>query len=617
MHWSRSTPLAGTDSSNEPRESREHEQPEMPRVPGSLPRGWDQTPLRVGIPVAVVVLGCVAASHGDQTRIGAWGLIQALPALYFVSTALLTVSFFLELFGRHRPSSLVLAVHVIGMVVLLHGAPGFLESEPRFPTAWLHVGYTDQILDRGVSAPKIDARFNWPGFFGAAAAVTGAGGLKSALPLLRWAPVFMVLLYLPPLYVIGKHLTRSGTAAWLGLWLFLLVNWVGQDYYAPQALGFVLFLMSIAIMVTFFRDGTQLSLGSRLSTRRDQLPYDGLPDVAAGPRFKIALVTLLVLSAAALAASHQLSPIVLVLASTALVLAGRSRLHVFPVIAGILTLGWISVGATAFWVGHLNTIFGGVGNVDAVVNNSVGERIAGSGPHLTLVHLRLELTAAVWALMALSILILWIRRQPPLTLVALAVVPLVMVVQNYGTEGVLRIFLFSSPFACLIIAQMLLVLVSRRPGQVLVAAAALALIPLFLLTRYGNESFEQVRPAEVQALRTLYEIAPAGSDLVSPTSQVPWRFEHATDYDYSRPGNPEGFRRGDPNAVRVLVDKRAGDARGIYLVITTSQIVYSKDALGEAPHWFDEVRSLLTAANGYRLVYRNADAFIYQWEDPR
>jgi hypothetical protein len=606
-----------TVASTKPSDGTEHEWRAKSRTTVSLLPSWDQPPLRLAVAFVVVVLGCVAASHGDQVQIGAWGLIQALPLLYFVSTALLTVSFFLELFRRDRSSNLVLAAHLIGMVVLLHGAPGFLEQEPRFATAWLHAGYTDQILDRGVSAPKIDARFNWPGFFGAAAAVTGAGGLVSSLALLRWAPVFMVLLYLPPIYVIGKHLTGSGTAAWLGLWLFLLVNWVGQDYFAPQSLGFVLYLMPIAIIVTFFRDGPHLPLGSRLSAWRDGLSYDGLPDVTVGPRIKIALAVLLVLITTALAVSHQLSPIVLVLASTALVLVGRFRLLVFPVIAGILTLGWISVGATPYWVGHLHTIFGGVGDVDAVVNNSVGERIAGSAAHLTLVNLRLGLTGAVWALMALSTLILWIRRHPPLTLFALAAAPFVMVVQNYGSEGVLRIFLFSSPFACVIIAQMLVALVGRRPVQVLVAAAALALVPLFLLTRYGNESFEQVRPNEIEALRTLYMIAPLGSNLVSPTAQVPWRFAFATDYDYSRPHDPEGFLRGKLGAVRVLVDGESDDDHETYLVITTSQMIYASEALGESPNWFDEVRPLLTRANGYRLLYRNADAMIYEYKAPR
>lgn len=590
---------------------------EPPVRPGTVRAGrHDQVLVRLGVAVALVVVGCGAASQGDQSRIGAWGLIEALPPLYYVSIVLLTASFFTELFSTaHRPSGAVLATHVVGMVVLLHGAPGFLESEPRFATAWLHAGFTGQILDHGVSRPKVDARFDWPGFFGAAAAAAGSGGLRSALPLLRWAPVFMVLLYLPSLYVIGRHLTRSAVTAWLGIWMFLLVNWVGQDYFAPQSVGLVLYLALVAILVTFFRQGRHLPIGPGVSRWRDRLPLDGSPDIATGPRLRVALVVLLVLAAGALAMSHQLSPIALVIGSAALVLAGRSRLLAYPVVAAVLTVGWISVGATAYWVGHKDALFGSFGDVQSVFSHSVGERLAGSAIHQQVVHIRLGYTVGVWVLTAAALVLLWVRRRPPVTLTALATAPFLMVVQDYGTEGLLRVFLFSAPFATLVVVQAVVEL-ARDHGRFVLGAVAIALVPLFVLTRYGNESFEQVRPAEVQAMRTVFRIAPPGSDLVSPTSQIAWRFAHAADFDFKRPHDRVGFRRADPAAVRVL---RATSAPAVptYLIVTTSQIQYAVQALGEPPDWFDRVRALLTPENGYRLVYRNADAEVYQWEVPR
>ena len=268
-------------------------------------------------------------------------------------------------------------------------------------------------------------------------------------------------------------------------------------------------------------------------------------------------------------------------------------------------------------MGHLHTIFGGVGDVNRVVDSSVGERIGGSAAHLDLLHLRLAYTGTLWALMVISALILWVRRHPPLTLSVLAAAPFVLVVQNYGSEGVLRIFLFSSPFACLIVAQLLVGLTTRRLAQVIVAVVAVALIPVFVLTRYGNESFEQVRPAEIEAIRTLYAIAPPGSDLVSPTAQIPWRFEFATDYDYSRPRDPLGFRRGDPGAIRTLVAPTSHEPPATYLVVTTGQVLYASEAEGSPSDWFERVRPMLTPANGYRLVYENPDAVIYQYQDPQ
>jgi hypothetical protein len=567
--------------------------------------------------LTVVAIGCVAASQGDQNRIGQWGLIQALPTLYFVTVAVLTVSFFLELFRPQAGSPLVLAGHVIGMVLLLHGAPGFLEQEPRFATAWLHAGFTNQILDHGVARPGVDARFNWPGFFGAAAAVTGAAGLHSAVPLLRWAPVFMLLLYLPSVFVIGRQLTGSAVVAWLGLWLFLLINWVGQDYFAPQSIGLILYLSVMAILVTFFRDGEQFPLGRRLSALRTKLGYDGLPDVASGPRTRVALVAVLIALTAALAMTHQLSPIGLVLASALLVVVGRCRLILFPVVAAVLTLGWISVAATPYWTGHLDTMFGGLGNVNAVVDNAVGERIRGSSAHLELIRVRLWFTGAVWACMALAVVGLWIRRRPPLTLAALAAAPFFTLVQNYGDEGVLRVFLFSSPFAALLIAAFVVTTRARRAARGLVVITCVALGPLFVLTRFGNESYEQVRPREVAAVRELYRVAPLGSTLVTPTTQVPWRFQNAADYDYERPRDRDGFFNGDPESIRLLVPKSAQSSPGTYLLVTTGQADYASEAQGALPNWFRRVEPLLTPANGYRLLLRNPDARVYEYQAPR
>lgn len=577
----------------------------------------DRPVVRLAGALAIAAVGCVAASQGDQNRIGQWGLIQALPPLYFVGLAVLTVSFFAELFRPHARSPLVLAGHVLGMVILLHGAPGLLESEPRFATAWLHAGFTNQILDRGVARPGVDARFNWPGFFGAAAAVTGAAGLHSALSLVRWAPVFMLLLYLPSVFVIGRQLTASFVTAWLGLWLFLFVNWVGQDYFAPQSIGLVLYLSAIAILVTFFRDGEKFPVGKRMSRWRAKLGYDGVPDVAAGPRTRVAVMVLLIALAGALAMTHQLSPIGLVLTSFLLVLVGRCRLILFPVVAAVLTLGWISVAATPYWIGHLDTMFGGLGNVNAVVDNAVGGRIRGSTAHLEVIQVRLWFTGAVWACMAVAVVGLVIRRRAPLTLAALSAAPFLTLVQNYGDEGVLRVFLFSSPFACLMVADLVVTTRARRAAQALVVVVCLALGPLFVLTRFGNEWYEQVRPAEVSAVRHLYQIAPLGSLLVTPTTQVPWRFEHAADYHYERPRDADGFLRADPGAVRQLVPHSSQNGPRAYLLVTTGQEVYASEAQGAAPNWFDRVRPLLNPANGYRLILRNRDASVYEYQAPR
>jgi hypothetical protein len=262
-------------------------------------------------------------------------------------------------------------------------------------------------------------------------------------------------------------------------------------------------------------------------------------------------------------------------------------------------------------------MFGGLGNVNAVVDNAVGGRIRGSTAHLDIIAVRLWFTGAVWACMAVAVIGLLIRRRAPLTLAALGAAPFLTLVQNYGDEGVLRVFLFSSPFACLMIADLVVTTRARRAAQALVVVVCLALGPLFVLTRFGNEWYEQVRPAEVSAVRRLYQVAPLGSMLVTPTTQVPWRFEHAADYQYERPRDPEGFLRADLGAVRRLLASSSQSGARTYLLLTTGQEVYASEAQGAAPNWLDRVRPLLTPVNGYRLLLRNRDASVYEYQAPR
>ena len=54
-----------------------------------------------------------------------------------------------------------------------------------------------------------------------------------------------------------------------------------------------------------------------------------------------------------------------------------------------------------------------------------------------------------------------------------------------------------------------------------------------------------------------------------------------------------------------------------YLVVTRGQLIYAAQARRLPVNWFWPVRRQLTAANGYRLVYSNPDAWIYEYGAPR
>ena len=82
--------------------------------------------------------------------------------------------------------------------------------------------------------------------------ITGAAGVHSLLPLMTWWPVVIDLLLLIPFMLLTRALRLSWRARWFAALLFSLGNWVGQDYFSPQSLNFLLYLAFLAILLTWF-----------------------------------------------------------------------------------------------------------------------------------------------------------------------------------------------------------------------------------------------------------------------------------------------------------------------------------------------------------------------------
>ncbi|HET7093206.1 MAG TPA: hypothetical protein VFI22_07010, partial [Thermomicrobiales bacterium] len=185
--------------------------------------------------LAVGALALWATSLGaiQIDRIDDLGLISALPAPFFAALIMLTVGYCWTL--RQRPLSLpLLALHVVLLIVMLYGVASAVEGLPRYHSVWKHFGVIDYIQRTGQVNPRIDAYFNWPGFFILFAFIADIAGLRDWPQFANWIPVFLNLLYLGPLLVILRTATKDVRLIWLAIWLFYLTNWIQQDYFSPQ-----------------------------------------------------------------------------------------------------------------------------------------------------------------------------------------------------------------------------------------------------------------------------------------------------------------------------------------------------------------------------------------------
>ncbi len=368
--------------------------------------GWLPVAALCALAAAGLALFFLPLRGVSLSRMTGLGLISVLPAASLIGVGMLTLAFVLAL-GLPRARPAVLGAMLVGIVICLDGVTAIIEPEPRFATAYQIAGFVEYISRTGHSAPGVGAYFSWPGFFALVAFLQGVAGNHDLIPVLRFWPVLIDLLCLLPLFLIMRNLRATWRARWFAAFLFSAGNWVGQDYFSPQAFNFLLYLVFVAILLTWFGRvprgarapdgrapdgrapdgraagpaGNAAGLGRAIRRRwRDAfslLVPGELPSRPVGGATRAMLLTLLIGIFVISTASHQLTPFFMVTACAGLVAARRCRLTGLPVLLGVILVGWVSFAAVGYWSGHLSDIFGGIGHLGANITSSVTGRVSG------------------------------------------------------------------------------------------------------------------------------------------------------------------------------------------------------------------------------------------------
>jgi hypothetical protein len=583
----------------------------------------------IGVSVGSLLLWLVAVRSIDLDQMTDVGLVSVLPAWSYLAFIPIAAAFALILDGP-RPSTWLLAAIVVVLVLMLYGAVPFVEGEARFSPSWRHIGVIDYVTRHGGVDPTLDAYHNWPGLFILASAVAGAIGLTDLSGVALWAPVWFNLLYLPALFVLLDSLTDDRRAVWLGIWLFYLTDWIGQDYFSPQAFGFFFFLTTTAVLVRWFaaRDvagggasfGAGLPLVGRLPRpvrttvdrlfERDPMRAEGLsPGARAG------------LMAAFLAifgftiAGHQLTPFFAVSAVAALVVLLRVRWPSLPIVMGVMVAIWVAFMAVAFLIGHFQNVAGYVGTLSDSFVANLSARLQGNAGHLSVVYVRLAFAVGVWLLAGVGVLRRLHAGRWDVTAVALALAPFpLLAVQAYGGEMLLRIFLFSLPFMALLIAFAFLPQRREEPLQrfgVIVVLLTMTTVPAFMVARYGNERIEAFRPGEVAAVEQLYQIAPKGSLLIGVVGDVPWKNIRYEEYRYRPSGDDTYFR--DLDGMHAQMVQYNGP---VFLILTRTQAAYTEMILGASHAEWTTFERQLFATGWFQILSQTPDATIARFIPP-
>lgn len=588
---------------------------------GAATRSWTGSVAPLVPVAAALIIWAIALPAIDVGRMNDLGLISVLPPHVFVAIAVLTISAGFRL-QQERIDGRVLVVHLVALVIVLYAIPPIVEETARSSVTWAHLGFAEYIARTGTTAPTLEARFNWPGFFVGAAFLGSIAGVGTLTAIAAWAPVYFNLLFLLPLGLIARAMTRDQRLVWASLWLFEITNWIGQDYFAPQALAYFLYLVIVAVVATWFLvrrprsdailDGVR---GIGVVGRSLGWLYAGLtPDNPEGRtlsrRQQVAVIGLIVVLFAYISFSHQLTPFFTVAALVALLVFNRIALRSIPILFGVMAMAWVSYMTVPFLQGHVVSLIKEIGSVGDTLTANVTNRIAGSAEHQAVVTLRLVFTLALWALAGIGALIRFRDGRRDLTMMLMAVAPVpLFAVQGYGGELVLRLYLFSLPFVAILVAG---IVYGRRPGppQALVSVATVALTCViafgFLVVRYGNERTDLMTSTEVAAVEELYRIAPPGSLLVAASTNLPWKFEKFEQYEYVPIGDE--ILIGDLGAIAEVMSDPKYDHS--YLILTKSEGAYAEVFTGLPLGSWDRFVADATSSPVFTVIYQNQDSEI-------
>jgi small-conductance mechanosensitive channel len=563
---------------------------------------WDEL-LKVAswATVATALILTVVALARSSLRLDGLGLARSLPPTYYVGLACLPLASGIQWLRGRRANAPIMVLHVALFVLVVWLTPLVLEGTPRFRTSFTNYGYVDPVV-RGIGLlPDRFIYHNWPLFPLGMATLVQLTGI-SELALMAIFPLVMMLAYLVPLaailWIVSRYreqrdqhgpttASQVRSATWpVGLWLFAVFDWTNQDYFSPQAVAFLVFLIWLAVLVYVI------------------LREAGRPS----SRSTIALLGLF----AVLVVTHVLTSLEVL---GVLAAVSATRLVRRPTIALTCTLmfiAWQFNVAGPFFTFYADRLQNSLLDIADFAQANVASRVKGSPEHSLIAELRIIVTAVVFALGGLAALIQLGRRPGPravlLGVVVLVGIALVAPASVYGGEMVIRVLLFSLPM----LAGLAVTAFVHRAYRLLVVGVLVVMAPVHILTHFGNESLDYVSPGELAGFAyvsstlppaNLFGGYPAGNFentaiLDARNSYLSRGVIPASIEDFLDPTLHHGWSHKDWPTY-VLLSR--GDAAAL-------------DLFQDRPGFMAEVKAVLDQRPEFTVVYSNPDITVYRWQ---
>lgn len=568
-----------------------------------------------------------------------WGLLSVFPASLMVAYLLLLIGF-ASLYMHEQVSDILFALYVLLFIFMIHGTPQILYGTLRYSWAWKHVGIVDYIIRFGAVDPQIailSVYHNWPGFFALNALFTQLAGFSSALTYAGWGPVFFEILFAFSLLALFRLFTPDRRLQWLGVWFFLLTNWVGQDYFSPQATTY--FMMFGLLLLTLLGFGSRqppsLVTGNNLLSgmlrviklpphfveRLSSLKLPIMPSPEQGrtkfSQFALGVIVLLVFGV--IVSVHQLTPFMGVIAIGVLTVFGFIRWRTLFIWMILLIMLWLAFPAQQYNKTVEGSILESFGKVEQTVTSSLTDVNSISTGQVIVSWMGRGLSALIVLLAGVGVFQRARKGYLDLPVLLLAGSPVIVLFLNsYGGEALFRVYLFMTPYLAFLAAGAILPQETQSRNRVqplVIGLVSLIMLVAFLFAYYGKERQYSFTKGEVEAAEYLYSHAVPNSLLVEGSRNYPTMFSNYEYFTYvaidREPADSINRLLADP--VTVLDEWLSNTTRyqASYLFITRSQKIYIDDVGGLPVGSLEKIQSLLESSGKFEVVFSNQDAIIF------
>lgn len=580
----------------------------------------------------VIAFGCWALSLPsfdlDPFAMNGFGLLGVAPLPWFVAAGVSAVSYLtFAVRGSVRRWPLI-GLHA-SLVAVLYGTTAVLYDYPRATWTYKHIGVVEYLLAGHGIDRSIDIYHNWPGFFVFSALVTRLTGVSPMTQARLAEPVCGLLIGLAVFYAVGG-LTRSRRLRWGATALFTIANWIGQGYFAPQALATLLALVFLGAVLRAGVFDVEPRRWARAVLRWMRLT-DATPNVprSAG----LAPTVIAIVSFGLLVTTHQLTPVATLMQVGALVLLFRVRRWWLLAVLVALEAAWMAYAWEYTSLHYMIVSFDPDQSVRMPTSSGVP-----SLPGMTIAKWGGPVICALVAGLAAAGVLNRLRRHVlPLAAVALAVAPAaIFAVNSYGSEALLRVYLYALPWLALL-GTIFLVGDERsaddvrsgvrRPRQLQrwrnlrAASAAALLMPVALNANFWMERSYILQKPDIDVATFMETKTPPDSFVVMVDASYPSRLTgnyvpHMISDGADAPVLTSYLRPG-ASAEDVLTAARRAfrqyNWRPGYLAFSPSQKAYAQMWGWIEPSEYDRAMALVRASRDYRVVYQSDGSMLARY----